>query len=362
MTTRTGIDKDVLARSSFFSNIDPQDIEVIGLVMAKRELRRREVLFRAGEEGDALAILIEGELGVRTTDRDEYIVEELEVVGEMTCVDPAPRSADVYAREDSVVGTLDQKTLLMLRESSPSAYTAIVRSISERLTKCLQWVNAQVQSRYAATTTAMDIPRPSQQPIRSERFEGRIDFRTIECLRDFSTTELEMLATHSRCRKYEAGAVLCREGAEADRCFIIASGEIEVRKNVAGHTVILGAAEQGALLGQAALVDRSPRTATLQARTEVVTIEVDRVTFTKLLRQATPVAIRFQELIATSAVRQLRSANERLGQIPSFRDIDAAQHRSSGGFHREDTVKKFYDRMLKNTGISESELESISFA
>ncbi len=365
MSTKTGIDKDVLSRSHFFSTINEQDLEVIGLVMAKRELRAGEVLFAKEDYGDALALLVSGSLGVKTTDRDEYVVAENEVVGEMTCIDPAPRSAEVYAKEDSVVGTLDLQTLRMLRESSPSAYGSIVRSISERLTKRLQWVNAQVQSRYASTTAARAVPRPVvQKDGASAQYEGRIDFRHLDCLMDFSATELEMLATHARCRAYEPGAVLCREGAKADRCFIVADGEVEIRKTIAGHTVILGAAEKGGLLGQAALVDHSPRTATLQARGRVVTIEVDRETFETLRNQATPVGIRFQEMIATSAVRQLRSANERLGQIPSFRDIDLAekQESSSNGFVREDTVKRFYDQMLKNTGITESELESVSFA
>ena len=362
MTTRTGIDKDVLERSPFFSNIDSRDLEVIGLVMTKRELRRDEVLFENGQRGDALALLVSGELGVSTTDRDEYVVEKYEVVGEMTSIDPAPRSAKVYARENSVVGTLDRGALLMLRESSPSAYTAIIRAIAARLTRCLQWVNRKVQSRYESASAAVDIPRASSDENASKKFEVRIDYRELGCLDDFSTTELEMLAMNSTCRKYEPGAVLCREAADADRCFIIADGEVEIRKDVAGHTVILGSVKKGALLGQAALIDDSPRTATLAARSTVVTIEVGTDTFHKLLAQATPVGIRFQELIAISAVRQLRQANERLGQIPTFRDIDAESKRPEGEFQREDTVKRFYDQVLKSTGISEIELESVSFA
>lgn len=368
MTTRTGIDKEVLAQSPFFSDISERERDVIGLIMADRYLEKGEKLFSRGDEGDALALLISGELVVRTTERDEYVVDPFEVVGEMTCVDPETRSADVVATERSVVGILDRQMLRMLRDSTPEAYTAIIKSVAYRLTKRLQWVNEKVQSRYSAVSAATAIPRPSTEDPKSSAFQGRIDFRELECLDDFSTTELEMLAANASCRSYEAGSVLCREGAEADRCFIVAKGEVEVRKNVSGHMVVLGSAEKGALLGQAALIDDSPRSATLQARGSVVTLEVDRETFDKLLDRNTAVAIRFQELIAKSAIRQLRAANERLGQIPTFKDIDANEKedverlQKNGGFEREDTVKRFFKEVMQSSGISEDELEAVSFA
>jgi CRP-like cAMP-binding protein len=82
---------------------------------------------------------------------------------------------------------------------------------------------------------------------------------------------------------YDAGEIIFREGQTGDVMYVVQSGEVEI--SVAGRTVeIVGA---GGLLGEMALIDNEPRSATATARTacRIVPIDEDRFQF---LVQQTP--------------------------------------------------------------------------
>ena len=65
-------------------------------------------------------------------------------------------------------------------------------------------------------------------------------------------------------------------------------------------------------MGQLALLDRAPRSATVTATSETAALEVRSDAFANLVRASSPVALRFQEQVALAGVRQLRAATKRL--------------------------------------------------
>jgi CRP-like cAMP-binding protein len=80
---------------------------------------------------------------------------------------------------------------------------------------------------------------------------------------------------------------------------------------------------KGAIVGQIALVDREPRSATLRAETPVVALELTRDAFEQLLHAHSPLAIRFQMQIAVACARQLRGSSQRLASVLEQRSIAA---------------------------------------
>jgi CRP-like cAMP-binding protein len=68
----------------------------------------------------------------------------------------------------------------------------------------------------------------------------------------------------------------------------------------------------GALVGQLALLDRAPRSATVTATAETAALEVRADAFTNLVRASSPIALRFQGQVALAGVRQLRAATRQL--------------------------------------------------
>lgn len=139
--------------------------------------------------------------------------------------------------------------------------------------------------------------------------------RSTGRLTTFSDDELEMLLGVCSDRTFAPGDVLCRQTRPAASCFIIVSGVVDVVKESQGHERLLTSLTAGAVAGQLALVDRSPRSASLVANTAVTALELTRDVFERLLHASSPLGYRFQMEIAIASGRQLRDATRRLSAL-----------------------------------------------
>ncbi|NQV14566.1 cyclic nucleotide-binding domain-containing protein, partial [bacterium] len=63
-----------------------------------------------------------------------------------------------------------------------------------------------------------------------------------------------------------AGEYLFQEGSHGHEAFVIHSGEIEILKKANGRDVLLAVRGPSTLLGEMALLEDTPRTATIRAR------------------------------------------------------------------------------------------------
>jgi len=132
----------------------------------------------------------------------------------------------------------------------------------------------------------------------------------LPSLAAYPPEELDVLLTVARARDVAAQEVLCKEGEAGRSCFLVVSGAFDITKlGTEGALATLGA---GTFVGQMALVDRSPRSATVTARGASCVLEFGREPFERLLAARSPLALRFQEQIAIAGIRQLRQATVRL--------------------------------------------------
>lgn len=103
--------------------------------------------------------------------------------------------------------------------------------------------------------------------------------RAIPLFRSCSDRSIEIIAGIAREASFPAGEVLVREGDEGDSLIVIRSGSATVTQG--GGTVRrLGA---GDFLGEIALIDGRPRTATVKAEEPIEALVIDRSGFTRLM-------------------------------------------------------------------------------
>jgi CRP/FNR family cyclic AMP-dependent transcriptional regulator len=101
-----------------------------------------------------------------------------------------------------------------------------------------------------------------------------------------------------------AGEVLFKEGERGDCMFVLLEGTLDVR--VGGKTV--EQSKRGALLGEMALIDRSPRGATVVATEPSRLVRVDERRFNFIIQQ-NPFFARHVMKVLVDRVRQMNEVH-----------------------------------------------------
>ena len=104
--------------------------------------------------------------------------------------------------------------------------------------------------------------------------------------------EIEELIAHSQVRSYPPGAILCRENATEDRFYMILEGEAEVSKVINNNeTRLLKTLNAGDFFGEMALIHNAPRAATVTAKSDLTTLELDKAAFDRVLHASSSIAM-----------------------------------------------------------------------
>jgi uncharacterized protein YhbP (UPF0306 family) len=99
--------------------------------------------------------------------------------------------------------------------------------------------------------------------------------------------EVETLAARLGTLRVDAGATIVRQGAPADKFFIIVEGEVEVVREDAGQAPrTVASLRQGQFFGEMAILRDTPRTATVRALTATTLLTMDRDVFRDLVAQS----------------------------------------------------------------------------
>ena len=95
--------------------------------------------------------------------------------------------------------------------------------------------------------------------------EKMIALRSASIFSRLAAEELAELARSSRERSYAAGETLCVEGERGNEIFFLLEGEVTVSRRESATEKIIGTERTGALIGEMAVLDPAPRSATVVA-------------------------------------------------------------------------------------------------
>jgi predicted acylesterase/phospholipase RssA/CRP-like cAMP-binding protein len=128
----------VLSASHLFAGLSRDALDEIVEEMELVHLASGEILFRAGDRGDSLYVILHGRLRVFVTDRDgrESVVREAgrgENVGEFALLTGNPRSATVQVVRDTVLARLSRESFLRLAEKYPTTMVHLTRMLASWL-------------------------------------------------------------------------------------------------------------------------------------------------------------------------------------------------------------------------------------
>ena len=89
--------------------------------------------------------------------------------------------------------------------------------------------------------------------------------------------------------RLQPGEVLFREGDPPTTAFILDEGQVEIRATQRGRQVVLALLGPGAIIGEMAIIDAAPRTATAVALSTCRLIALDRTRIAERIQAADPV-------------------------------------------------------------------------
>jgi CRP/FNR family cyclic AMP-dependent transcriptional regulator len=129
----------VLKKIPLFAPLPEADHENLASLVRRKAIRKGEHLFRQGDEGTALYIILQGRIKISVSRRSDTVTLAIlgqgEFLGEMALLDDLPRSADAMALEDSHLYTLNRKDFLSFLKNNEHAVHAVLSALSLRLRK-----------------------------------------------------------------------------------------------------------------------------------------------------------------------------------------------------------------------------------
>ncbi len=106
---------------------------------------------------------------------------------------------------------------------------------------------------------------------------------------------------------FKAGQVVFQEGDPGKAMYVVNSGRVELRHG--GR--VLEVVEKGGIIGELAIVDRSPRSATAVALTDCELVSIERKRFGYFVGQMPYFAVAVMEVMANRLRRRTDEATSR---------------------------------------------------
>ena len=130
----TILEKTILLKTvDLFQDIPGELLSQISQISRTKNYEQGEVIFKEGDSGDSMFIVINGEVSIK---KKEKIIAKLEKgasLGEMALLDNETRSADAVADKDSVLLKINQDVFYELMEGNADIMKQIVRLLTSRI-------------------------------------------------------------------------------------------------------------------------------------------------------------------------------------------------------------------------------------
>ena len=185
-----------LAQTPLFAGLSRDALESLVAELELVRLARGETLFYEGDPGDALYVIVEGELAVQAEGPPRVEMARLGAgafIGEVALMTDQPRSATVTATADCELLRIDRETLAHVLATHGEVLAAVLRFVRDRLVD--RWT------------------------------------RTSPLFRPFDAGERAQLASRFKFLEVSAGSTLLAAGARPDGLYIVLAGSFAVRRD-----------------------------------------------------------------------------------------------------------------------------------
>ena len=138
--------------------------------------------------------------------------------------------------------------------------------------------------------------------------------RRIPIFAKIDPAKLKLMAFASERMTYKPGQVLFRQGERGDAAFIVLKGTADILINAADGPLRVASLSENEIIGEIAILCDIPRTATVQAETELVALRITADIFFRMLMDFPEMGVEVMRVLAhrleqtTAQLRQVQAA------------------------------------------------------
>ena len=138
--------------------------------------------------------------------------------------------------------------------------------------------------------------------------------RRIPIFAKIDPAKLKLMAFASERMTYKPGQVLFRQGERGDAAFIVLKGTADVLINAPDGPLRVASLSENEIIGEIAILCDIPRTATVQAETELITLRITADLFLRMLMDFPEMGVEVMRVLAhrleqtTAQLRQVQAA------------------------------------------------------
>lgn len=135
--------------------------------------------------------------------------------------------------------------------------------------------------------------------------------REVPMFRNVDPKQLRLFAFMGETLTYRAGERLFEKGDEGDAAYIVIEGEVEVLVPIDGREASVAVLGEKEIFGEMAVLCDQKRSSAIAARTDLVTLRLDRSVIMKMLKEFPDIALELIRLLAhrlEATTRELAAA------------------------------------------------------
>jgi CRP/FNR family cyclic AMP-dependent transcriptional regulator len=141
--------------------------------------------------------------------------------------------------------------------------------------------------------------------------------RNIPLFQNLEPSKLKLLAFTAERLTYHGDQVLFHQGEPGDAAYIVLNGEAAVTVDSPSGPLTVAKLGRNAIVGEIAILCDVPRTATVKAIGELVTLRISKELFLRLIMEFPQIGLEIMRVLANRLERttqQLREAMAKAGQ------------------------------------------------
>ncbi len=141
-------------------------------------------------------------------------------------------------------------------------------------------------------------------------------FQSIDLFQTLTRDELEEIVDLTESISLTSGEVLFEQGTHSEALYVIESGCLEVRSVASvGQEIVLAELEAGTVVGEMSIIERSPRSATVEALETTHLFRLARDDFETLRRRDHASAYKLILQLASTLGERRREADDRIREV-----------------------------------------------